>query len=267
MGTLSKGARVMFVCAHPDDETFAGPLLARAADSGPVLIVCFTRGEGGKDAFTGLQGQELGLERMKELDRAAYVLRADVVCMNFENGFENDINNPKATSETPNQVIKRWKSSGRNPVAEVVKVIRAYRPDLIVTFDPDQGFTGHREHRAVSLVVSEAFRRSDDVYSFPDHFRLGLKVWPTPSLYHVVNQYPDEIKKNLKTIESSKISELIPAKEISKRRKVSFLAIALEAWSKHITQYGPNALQSPMANKIAKMIDETALIFKGQNIQ
>lgn len=267
VATLSRGARVMFVGAHPDDETFVGPLLARAADSGPVLIVCFTRGEGGKDVFTGLQGVELGIERMKELDRAAYVLRADVVFLDFENGFENDIANPKASAETPLHAIKRWRSSGRDPVGEMVKVIRAYRPDVIVTFDPEQGFTGHREHRAVSMVVTEAFKRSDDVYSFPEQFRQGLKVWPTPVLYYAVNQYPDEIKKGLKSVSAESISELVPARDLSRRRKTNYLAVAMEAWSKHITQYGPNALDTPMAIKISKLIEETALVIRARNNQ
>ena len=265
MVTLSRGARVMFVGAHPDDETFAGPLLARASDFGPVLIVCFTRGEGGKDVFSGLERAELGVERMKEMDRAAYVLQADVVFLGFENGFENDITNPRSGAETPSHAIKRWRSSGRDPVGEVVKVIRSYRPDVIITFDPEQGFTGHREHRAVSMVVTEAFRRSDDVYSFPEQFRQGLKVWPTPALYYTINQYPDEIKKGLKAIDPEKLTELVPGKELSRRRKSTYLSIALDAWSKHTTQYGPNALETPMANKISKMIEETALVIRGRN--
>ena len=64
---------ILFVAAHPDDETFnAGGILAAAARNGQtVIVVTATKGEGGVQDESRWPADSLGDIRAKELKQAS----------------------------------------------------------------------------------------------------------------------------------------------------------------------------------------------------
>src|SRR5581483_11557924 len=58
-------------------------------------------------------------------------------------------------------------------VRDVVRVIREFRPDVVVAFGPDGGY-GHPDHIVTSLATTEAVRRAGDPDAFPDQIAAGL---------------------------------------------------------------------------------------------
>ncbi|MEE8418796.1 MAG: PIG-L family deacetylase, partial [Dehalococcoidales bacterium] len=59
---------------------------------------------------------------------------------------------------------------------EIVRVIRQYKPDLVVTADPYRRYLWHRDHRITGRVVLDAvFPYARDYYAYPDLTEEGLE--------------------------------------------------------------------------------------------
>ncbi len=153
---------VLFLHAHPDDETLAtGGTIARLVDEGVrVGVLTATRGERG-DVVPGSLGPDADLRSMR-LAELALALDALGVTDHF---FLGD---PGARASTAS--ARRYTDSGMQwsatgtavpatditpdcltaaPVEEVVAdlcaLIDAYRPDLIISYDAGGGY-GHPDH-------------------------------------------------------------------------------------------------------------------------
>jgi LmbE family N-acetylglucosaminyl deacetylase len=132
---------VLGVWAHPDDETYlAGGLMALARDAGDrVVSVSVTRGEHGTTDPAAFPPDVLGARRERELAAALGVLGVEEHhVLGLEDGT----------------LAEHDSAMG---AAVLGDIIRQVEPDTIVTFGPD-GITGHPDHRAVSVWVSQAWR-------------------------------------------------------------------------------------------------------------
>ena len=145
---------LMFVGAHPDDETF-GPgatLAAYAAAGARVVYVCATRGEAGSARARDLRRcSNLADLRSRELACAARRLGlATVAYLGYrDSGMPGtpDQGHPRAlVRATLEQVGK-----------DVLAAVDEHRPQVIVTFDA-LGAYGHADHVAIHRATSEAFR-------------------------------------------------------------------------------------------------------------
>jgi LmbE family N-acetylglucosaminyl deacetylase len=134
---------ILGVWAHPDDEAYlsAGLMAMAAANGQRVVVVTATRGEYGTADPDRWPPRRLARLRRQEL---AAALKAVGVHEHRVLGYVDG-----RCSAVPI-------SAG---AAEVAGMIRAVRPDTIVTFGPD-GMTGHPDHRAVSRWVSAAWERT-----------------------------------------------------------------------------------------------------------
>ena len=258
---LRAGKSLMFVGAHPDDETVVGPLLARAAELSRAIVVCFTKGEGGRN-LTGPQlDGALAEIRARELAAACEALGVEHRILGFWNGLPGGLRNPENARETPQQALARWGKSGRDPQAELVRAVREWKPDLLITFDPEQGFTRHKEHRAVSLLASAAFGEAGEPSKHPEQIRRGLSVWRPQRLYYVVNRFARLRDPQIENVEESRITELIDGAERSPRRGRRYFEIALEAMEKHETQFGAEARNNrEVMERVSREVQQTALI-------
>jgi LmbE family N-acetylglucosaminyl deacetylase len=130
-------ARVLAVCAHPDDESFGlGAILAALASAGTAgHMLCFTHGE----ASTPGPGPA-GLRRIRasELAAAAAMLgMAGTTLLDYPDGGPASI--PVATL-----------------AAHVHQHVRLARPDALLVFD-EGGITGHPDHcQATTAALSAA---------------------------------------------------------------------------------------------------------------
>ncbi len=136
----------MWVGAHPDDEALASPLLARACIglSRPCLLFVMNRGDGGECLVKPGCYPTLGAMRGRELQRVADAYGAELVHNRYWNA-------PLPWESFPPRaaIAARWISEG-DPTLKVAAAIRRFRPTVLLTFEPNRGFTGHPEHQLAS---------------------------------------------------------------------------------------------------------------------
>jgi len=275
---IDRGKSLMLVSAHPDDETIVGALLARAAEKSRACVVCLTKGEGGRNLVAPVYDAELAEVRATELAEACAVLGAELVILGFWNGLPGGVRNPANAVETPEQAIARWRSSGRDPLAEIVSVIRRWKPDLLITFDPDQGFSMHKEHRAISILTAQAFREAGKpgigslpqgttgMGSLPRQFGEAclspvFPPWHPERLCFMVNRHAKQRDESIPEVDASRIAEIVSTDDLSPTRDKTYNQIALEAWSHHHTQFGADPMNNPDCRpRVQRETNEVALI-------
>jgi LmbE family N-acetylglucosaminyl deacetylase len=154
---LRETGSVLFIAAHPDDENTR--LIAYLANGRGyrTAYLSLTRGDGGQDLLGPEIGEELGVIRTQELLAAR---RIDGGRQFFSRardfGFSKDYRS----------TLERW---GRAEVlGDVVRVIRTFRPDVIITrFSPEPSAT-HGHHTASAVLALEAFRLAGDPRAYPE---------------------------------------------------------------------------------------------------
>jgi N-acetyl-1-D-myo-inositol-2-amino-2-deoxy-alpha-D-glucopyranoside deacetylase/mycothiol S-conjugate amidase len=136
---------LLFVGAHPDDETFGigGTLAQYAAASVRVYYACATRGEVGTADAESMKGfDSVGDMRWAELECAARVLGlAGVVHLGYrDSGMASSPENrhPESLAMAPLE-----QAAGR-----VVRAIRELKPEVVITHDPLGGYR-HPDHIAI----------------------------------------------------------------------------------------------------------------------
>ena len=150
---------VLYIAAHPDDENTAF-LAAMARGRGVrTAYLAITRGEGGQNLIGPEQGAALGLIRTQELLAAR---RIDGAEQYFTRAIDFGY------SKSPEEALRFWNHD--STLADVVWIIRSFRPDVIVTrFTPQLG--GHGHHTASAMLAIEAFDAAADPSRFPDQLR------------------------------------------------------------------------------------------------
>lgn len=138
---LPRLARVLAVCAHPDDESFGlGAVLAALATGGTSSgVLCFTHGEA---STLGLGTGDLHGVRAGELAAAAAVLGvADAGLLDYPDGHLARI----PVSQLAGHVCEQARLTG---------------PDALLVFD-EGGITGHPDHcQATAAALSAAGREN-----------------------------------------------------------------------------------------------------------
>jgi N-acetyl-1-D-myo-inositol-2-amino-2-deoxy-alpha-D-glucopyranoside deacetylase len=161
---MSADRRVLFVHAHPDDESIeTGATMAKyAAEGAHVCLVTCTRGEEGEvipEDLRHLSGDELGHHRTGELARACAALGVDDHRYLGGEGRWRD----SGMMGTPSNNDPRcfWRADVDEATAALVQVVREVRPQVIVTYD-NNGFYGHPDHIQAYRVAWRAFERAAD---------------------------------------------------------------------------------------------------------
>jgi LmbE family N-acetylglucosaminyl deacetylase len=80
--------------------------------------------------------------------------------------------------------LTRWQSEG-DPLRVMATAIRRFKPDLLLTFDPHHGATGHPEHQLTARLAGAALRLAAD----PDIELGGLAPHRVERTYQLVNRY------------------------------------------------------------------------------
>jgi LmbE family N-acetylglucosaminyl deacetylase len=156
---------VLYIAAHPDDEnTQLITYLARGRDYRTAYL-SLTRGDGGQNVLGPEFGDLLGVIRTQELLAAR---RVDGGRQFFSRardfGYSKDYR----------QTLTKWDREG--VLSDIVRVIRTFRPDVIITRFPPEPSATHGHHTASSALALEAFRLAGDPAAFPE--QLGtLAPW------------------------------------------------------------------------------------------
>lgn len=172
MQKLAVVGSVLYLAAHPDDENTR---LISALSNGRKVRTAYlslTRGDGGQNLIGAELGDALGILRTEELREAR---RID----GGEQFFTRAVD--FGYSKSPAETLAKW---GHDAIlADVVRVVRTFRPDVIVTRFATDGSGGHGQHTASALLAREAFERAGDAQAFPEQLAEGLAPWTPGRLF------------------------------------------------------------------------------------
>ncbi|OMH35089.1 PIG-L family deacetylase [Tersicoccus sp. Bi-70] len=181
-------ATVLFVHAHPDDESIAtgGTMAALAAAGHRVLLLTCTRGELGEVIPADLRHLQVGLpESVDDGTELAAVRLTELASATRVLGVHSGFLLGTAPALTPGDPTRRYRDSGMSwgedgraqpapqvsadsfsqqpleqAAADVAALLRVVRPDVVVTYDDDGGY-GHPDHiraHQVTLAALEQVR-------------------------------------------------------------------------------------------------------------
>ena len=174
------GLRLLACFAHPDDEAFpvGGVLASNVADGRRVRLITTTLGEEGDIRQEGSATKEtLGNVRRIELSCAVQALRLE---SNELYGYRDSgmvgweaNNHPQAFINAPEDEV----------VERLVKEIRMFRPQVILTFEPG-GLYGHPDHISISKHTTTAFDLASNPSAFPNQLAEGLETHTPQRLFY-----------------------------------------------------------------------------------
>jgi len=152
----AKLAQVMVVTPHPDDAEYgvAGTVVRWVSQGREIVYVVCTNGDKGT-SDPSVKPKELAKTREEEQIAAANLLgvREVIFLRHPDQGLE----------DTPE--FRK----------EIVRLIRMYRPETVVTADPYRRYIWHRDHRMTGQVTLDAiFPYARDIFSYPDLAKEGL---------------------------------------------------------------------------------------------
>jgi len=154
---MTKQAHVMVITPHPDDAEFgvAGTVARWTGEEKKevVYVVCTNGDKGSSDP--AMKPDVLAKIREKEqLDAANLLEVREVVFLRHSDQSLED------TAEFRK---------------EIVRLIRMYRPEIVITADPYRRYIWHRDHRIAGQVTLDAvFPYARDYHSYPDLIAEGL---------------------------------------------------------------------------------------------
>jgi LmbE family N-acetylglucosaminyl deacetylase len=172
LAKLSSHRRMLVVGAHPDDEDTA--LLTYVAQSlgGEAAYLSLSRGEGGQNLIGPELGVGLGIIRTRELLAAREI---DGGRQFFSRAF--DFGFTRSLDET----LRLWPKEAL--VEDAVRVVRRFKPQVVVSVFPGTPEAGHGQHQAAGVVAPEAYRLAGDPAALRELAAEGLVPWRPQALY------------------------------------------------------------------------------------
>ena len=213
-------ASVLHTGAHPDDED-SGLLayLARGRQA-RTSYLSLTRGDGGQNIIGPELYESLGVIRTEEMLAAR---RLDGAGQFFTRAY--DFGFSKSRDET----LAKWDREA--VLSDMVRVIRTYRPLVIVSAWSGTPSDGHGPHQAAGVLTLEAFRAAGDPARFPEQAAQGLRPWKALKLYHRYSERRQQregaIEENILLINTGQFDPLLGR---------SYFEIAMEGRSLHRSQ-------------------------------
>ncbi|WP_044640263.1 PIG-L deacetylase family protein [Risungbinella massiliensis] len=194
-------ADILYVFAHPDDETFTvGGMIAHHHDlRKSQTLYCATHGEAGKTGNPPVcSKEELSSFRQKELDEAIGILGLNkLILRDFGDG---------KLKEMPFEKL----------VADVLTVLEEEKPEIVITFPPE-GISGHQDHRIIQQATLAAVKQA----SFPT------------TLYYII--IPDSVAEKMgRHVYSTPDSEIDHSVDVTKYRE-QIVAALLAHRSQHLS--------------------------------
>jgi LmbE family N-acetylglucosaminyl deacetylase len=232
--------RVLFVAAHPDDENTNLMALWSNGSLYDTAYLSVTRGDGGQNLIGPELGERLGFIRTHELLAARKIDHArQFFTRAVDFGFS------KSAPET----LRIW--DREKILADVVWMIRKWKPDVVVTrFSPEDDKT-HGHHTASAILAREAFAAAADPKRFPEQlayfgtWKPTRLVWNTSPFFFQNRNIPFD-PAGLTTLEAGGFSPLLGK---------AFTEIAAAALSMHKSQGVGSPPRRGARNEYFKLIE------------
>lgn len=149
--------RVLWIAAHPDDEDTQLITWLSRGGRAETAYLALNRGDGGQNLIGNELGEQLGIIRTEELLAAR---RVDGAHQYFTRAYDFGF------SKTADETYAHWPKDSL--LADVVTVIRAFRPHIIMTTFSGTPRDGHGHHQVSALLAKEAYETAAaDTVRFP----------------------------------------------------------------------------------------------------
>lgn len=163
---FSNKQKVMFVFAHPDDaEIYCGGTIARLVKDGKqVLLVKMTKGN------KGSRQEDVSEDQLANTRETEDSQALEILGLNHSDNVNLDLGDGQVENSL-------------STIEKLAAQIRRFRPDLIVTHNPEKTlvrdlegayYVNHRDHRhTATTVVDAAYPYSRDKLFFPSQLEPG----------------------------------------------------------------------------------------------
>jgi LmbE family N-acetylglucosaminyl deacetylase len=159
-------ASVLYVAAHPDDENTTLISYLSNEKHARTAYLSLTRGDGGQNLIGPEIRELLGVIRTQELLAAR---RTDGGEQRFTRA--NDF----GYSKHPDETLEIWNKD--EVLADVVKMIREFKPDVIINrFDHRSPGTTHGHHTSSAMLSVEAFDLAGKTSAYSNQLKT-LEPW------------------------------------------------------------------------------------------
>src|SRR5712692_115847 len=168
---------ILGVFAHPDDETGMAATLCYYAlgKSNVVANVYCTRGEGGGNMVGTQAGAALAVLREAELRECLAQLGVHYCYFLDQLDW--------AYTESLAATLRKW--GKEETLGRLVRLVRALRPEVIVTMNPAPAPGQHGHHQAAAVLATEAYAAAANPARFPEQLsKEGLAVWQVRKVYY-----------------------------------------------------------------------------------
>jgi LmbE family N-acetylglucosaminyl deacetylase len=205
--------RVLWIAAHPDDEDTQMITWLSRGGRAETAYLSLTRGDGGQNLIGNELGEQLGIIRTEELLAAR---RVDGAHQFFTRAYDFGF------SKTAAETYAHWPKDSL--LADVVTIVRAFRPHIIMTTFSGTPSDGHGQHQVSAQLAREVYQTAAmDTVRFP--VRVYGKPW-TPLKFYRLARFSPEGTSTIRV----NVGEYNPA--LGK----SYAEIAAESRSQHKSQ-------------------------------
>jgi len=231
--------RIMYITAHPDDETPGLMTYLSRGLNADVAILTLTRGQGGQNAIGPEQDGELGVIRTTELLGADsyYGVSHQFFTRAVDTGF----------SKSAERTMTIW--GPVIPLEDMVRAIRTFRPNVVINGWGGVHW-GHGQHQASGILTPIAVADAADPTKFPQQIAEGLKPWkvelelrPAGFFFGPQQSLPTDAVK-------------LPVSDVSPLLGTSYVDIGIKGRAQHRSQGTPRQSDSPFFHQPVYLITE-----------
>lgn len=233
---LGHNRRVLVIGAHPDDEDNDLIAWLVRGEGAVTAYLSLNRGEGGQNLIGSELGEALGVLRTEELLSAR---RLDGAEQYFTRAY--DFGYSKSLEDT-------WAQWPRDSILkDVVRVIREFQPQIIVSVFGGTEADGHGQHQAAGWAAREGFEAAADSNRFRDlSLPPGPRPWRVQKLYRSARFTP------------APVVDTIPTGGLDPAVGKSYHQIAMASRSRHQSQdMGSVQTPGPASTRISLLADRT----------
>ncbi len=170
---MTTQADVMVITPHPDDAEFgvAGSVVRWVREGKNVIYVVCTNGDKGTSDTSMNPGKLAEIREQEQLAAAELLGVREVIFLRHSD---------QTLEDTPE--FRK----------ELVRLIRLYKPETVVTADPYRRYIWHRDHRITGQVVLDAvFPYARDFLAYPDLLKEGLQPHKVKEVLLWASEEPD----------------------------------------------------------------------------
>ena len=251
---LSNSPRMLFVHAHPDDETITtGATIAYYVQLGvEVCVITCTLGEEGEvidNTYAQLisnQSNQLGGYRICELTKALNILGVNKI--HFLGGAGKWRDSGINIKIQKNGYYNFISGNVNEAIQSLTNIIKELKPHVVVTYDPNGGY-GHFDHKQTHNITTRAIIAAKNVWFVHKFYWVTMPYASMKIKLQQIGQIPENwLQNNMKSTSSEYIDKSISS-VINGKKQLSLKINAMRIYSTQIT-ISPNGKFYKLSNDI-----------------